>query len=237
MIRWLNSKIIAYITQKAQQQRSVDIIEVKVKEIGLLSVKSETILKLENTFILPIQILTIEANLYNGDVLVGEMNYNTPQKIPKKSSITISTISEISIITSFFQLISNFLSQPIKLRSIGKARLKTLWWIIEIDVDDTFIVLPHQLKIGKDLTEEEKIEKIKLEAERREKRKIRLEAEKEEKLKRRHRDEYIPKEDRNKVIEEKIEEEIEEIYQNSEIEAIEPPKIDESFLENEEQIN
>lgn len=225
MIAWLNRKIKSYIIQKAGQHRSVDIIEVKVKEIGLLSVKSETILKLENFFFLPIEIQSIHADLYNGEVVVGEMNFDTPQKVPKKSSVTISTSSEISIITSLFQMISNLLSQPISLRSVGVARLKILWWEVEIPVDDTFKILPHQLKMKKDETEEEKklrIEqeeirrkkreeeravrnqeweerKLKYEEERllrKEKRMERLSEIKENALKRKYKENYIPKEER-----------------------------------------
>jgi LEA14-like dessication related protein len=160
MFKWINNKIRQYIIKKASEQRSVDIIEVKVKEIGLLSVKSETRIRFENTFFLPIEIISIKTELYNGTVEVGEMNYETPQVIPKKSFIEITTISEISIITSFFQMLSNLLAQPISLRSVGIARLKILWWEVEIPIDDTFKILPHQLKVKKEETEEEKEQRL-----------------------------------------------------------------------------
>ncbi|MBK7138742.1 MAG: hypothetical protein IPH74_06860 [Bacteroidetes bacterium] len=84
MFKWINNKIRQYIIKRASEQRSVDIIEVKVKEIGLLSVKSETRIRFENTFFLPIEIISIKTELYNGTVEVGEMNYETPQVIPQK---------------------------------------------------------------------------------------------------------------------------------------------------------
>jgi guanylate kinase len=43
------------------------------------------------------------------------------------------------------------------MRSVGVARIKILWFIIEIPIDDTFIIHPKKVKIIKDLTEEEKL--------------------------------------------------------------------------------
>lgn len=198
MFKWINNKIRQYIIKRASEQRSVDIIEVKVKEIGLLSVKSETRIRFENTFFLPIEIISIKTELYNGTVIVGEMNYETPQVIPKKSFIEITTISEISIITSFFQMLSNLLAQPISLRSVGIARLKILWWEVEIPIDDTFKILPHQLKVKKEETEEEKEQRLIQEEARRIKRMEEKANQKEAILKRRHRENYVPKELRGK---------------------------------------
>lgn len=198
MFKWINNKIRRYIIKRANEQRSVDIIEVKVKEIGLLSVKSETKIRFENSFFLPIKIISINTELYNGTVVVGEMNYETPQIIPKKSFIEITTISEISIITSFFQMLSNLLAQPISLRSVGIARLKILWWEVEIPVDDTFKILPHQLKVKKEETEEEKAQRLIQEEARKIKRIEEKAIQKEAILKRRHKKNYVPKELRGK---------------------------------------
>ena len=160
--------------------------------------RSETRIRFENTFFLPIEIISIKTELYNGTVVVGEMNYETPQVIPKKSFIEITTISEISIITSFFQMLSNLLAQPISLRSVGIARLKILWWEVEIPVDDTFKILPHQLKVKKEETEEEKEQRLIQEEARRIKRMEEKANQKEAILKRRHKGNYVPKELRGK---------------------------------------
>ncbi len=208
MLNWINSKIIALIKKQASKHHNVDIVEVRTKEIGLLSVKTETIIKLTNSFFLPIEILNINTELRNGEgLVVGRMVYNTPQKISKKSSVTLIANSEISSISSIFHAISNILSQPIFMHSVGTATIKFLWWEVTIDVDDTFDILPHQLKIGKQETEEEKIIRQQKEQERKEIReleKTQREAQqrilrqkrKEKILKARHGDNYIPKEER-----------------------------------------
>lgn len=215
MLKWFNNKIKQYIIKRAGEQRSVDIIEVKVKEIGLLSVKSETRIRFENSFFLPIKIISIKTELYNGTVVVGEMNYETPQVIPKKSFTEITTISEISIITSFFQMLSNLLAQPISLRSVGLARLKILWWEVEIPVDDTFKILPHQLKVKKEETEEEKQHRL-IQEEAKKIQRIEEKANRKEAiLKRRHKENYIPKELRGeKQVVDEIMEEIPDVAQN-----------------------
>lgn len=219
MFSRLNKIIKSYIIKHATQHRAVDIIEVRTKEYGLLSVKTETVLKLINSFFLPITLIAIHTDLVNRDgIKVGKMDYIHPIRLKSKSETIITTQSEISSITSIFQALTNLLAQPIYMRSIGTATLKFLWWTVEIEVDDVFEIHPSKLKIRKDETEEERVARL----QREEERKARMAIEREERkqqekersalrketiLKRRHKENYIPKEERNKatIIEEQTE--------------------------------
>ncbi|HNF47918.1 MAG TPA: hypothetical protein PKO18_02460 [Chitinophagales bacterium] len=218
MFSWLTKKIKSYIIKKASQHRAVDIVEVRTKEIGLLSVKTETVLKLLNSFFLPITLLKITTDLVNRDgIKIGKMNYTKAVKLRARSETIITTNSEISSITSLFQALTNLLAQPIYMRSIGKATLKFLWWTVDIDVDDVFEIHPSKLKIRKEETEEDRIVRLQREEERKaklaivreeqklksairkEKRKEHYAARKEKILSRRHKENYIPKEERRRL--------------------------------------
>ena len=204
----IKNKIKAYIIKRATKHKAVDIVEVRTKQVGLLSVQSETDLLIKNSFFLPYTLLSIQTDLLNKDGLkVGKMTFNKPTKVKGNSELVFTTSSEISIITSLFQALSNLLSQTIWMRSVGIATVKILWFTIELPVDDVFEIHPSKLKIVKDETEEERtirlqkeaawkakyeLEKKKRKIERAEKR-----AEwKEDILKRRYKENYIPKEQR-----------------------------------------
>lgn len=177
----INNAIKRYIIKRATQHKAVDIVEVRTKQISLLSVFTETDLCLKNTFFLPYTLLSIKTDLLNKDgIKVGKMNYDKPTKVKGKSELVFTTNSEISIITSVFQAISNLLSQNIWMRSVGIATIKFLWFTVELPVDDIFEIHPTKLKILKEETEEEKFLRLQREEQRREQRKI-MEAEKKEK--------------------------------------------------------
>lgn len=197
-----------YIIKRASEHKAVDIVEVRTKQIGLLSVRSETDLCIRNSFFLPYTLLSIETDLLNKDGLkVGKMTFDKATKVKAKSELVFTTTSEISIITSLFQALSNLLSQTIWMRSVGIAKVKVLWFTVELPVDDVFEIQPSKLKITKEETEEEKAARLEKEAvwkakyetekEQRKRESIeKREAWKEEILKKRYKENYIPKDQR-----------------------------------------
>lgn len=207
-IQQIKNAIKQYIIRRASQHKAVDIVEVRTKQIGLLKVLTETDLLIKNTFFLPYTLLSIQTDLLNKDGLkVGKMTYNQPTKVKGNSELVFTTSSEISIITSLFQALSNLLSQPVWMRSVGIATVKILWFTIELPVDDTFEIHPSKLKIVKDETEEERAVRLQKEAawkakyeaereKRKAERKEKRDEWKEDILKRRYKDKYIPKEQR-----------------------------------------
>lgn len=207
MLKRIKQKIVDYIIAKASSGKMIDIVEVRTKEIGLTSVTTETDIKIQNSFFLPITIVSIQTELLNRDGLkVGRMSYTNPKRIKGNSEELLTTTSEISIITSIFQAISTLLSHTISMQSVGKAQIKFLWWIIEIPVNDSFEIHPSKLKIVKEETPEEMAIRKEKAAKRRaeydlgkEKRKQAKAAMKEELLKRRYKDAYIPKEERDRL--------------------------------------
>ena len=132
-------------------------------------------------------------------------------------------------------MLSNLLAQPISLRSVGIARLKILWWEVEIPIDDTFKILPHQLKVKKEETEEEKEQRLIQEEARRIKRIEEKANQKEAILKRRHRENYVPKELRGKQDSEpeKMEEKLSDIEIEKEVEKENDKMEDKILKENE----
>lgn len=218
MFEFIKSKIKAFILKKASSNKMIDIVEVRTKEIGLTQVTTETDIRIVNSFLLPITILSIHTDLLNRDGMkIGSMLYDHPQKIKGNSNEILTTLSQISIITSLFQAISTLLMQDINMRSVGFAKVKILWWTIDIPVDDTFIIHPKKVKIVKDLTEEEikareeeklvrardnEIKSVLKEQERDARnveRALRNAARKEAILKRRYKENYIPKAERRKL--------------------------------------
>lgn len=211
IIRKVNNVIKRYIIKRAAAHKAVDIVEVRTKQLGLLSVLSETDLCIKNSFFLPYTLISIKTNLLNKDGLrVGKMLFDTPTKVKGNSELIFTTTSEISIITSLFQALSNLLSQPIWMRSVGIATVKVLWFTVELPVDDIFEIHPSKLKVLKEETEEEKTIRLQKEAAwkekynaEKEKRKIEREVKrsewKEELLKRKYKENYIPKEQRMAV--------------------------------------
>lgn len=211
MISYIKHKIKAYILKKATANKMIDIVEVRTQEIGITSVKTETDIRIKNSFFLPITILSIKTDLLNRDGLkVGKMSYEKPTRIKGHQDEVLTTMSEISIITSLFQAISSLLSQHIKMQSVGVAQVKFLWWIIQIPVNDFFEIHPSKLKITKPETEEERLVRLqkeaawkqKYEAEKAQRKTARKEKEaawKEELLKRRYKENYIPKEQRSTI--------------------------------------
>jgi hypothetical protein len=67
-----------------------------------------------------------------------------------------TTQSKMSNITAFFNLLSRLLTLKISIRSVGYAKIKVLWFVVDVPVDDTFEILPSQLKVVEELSEEEK---------------------------------------------------------------------------------
>lgn len=209
MFQFILNKIRAFVIRKTEKHKLIDIVEVRTKEIGLTSVKTETDILIQNSFFLAIKILSIHTDLFNRDgIKVGRLNYNSPIKINSKSDAILTTNSEISIITSLFQAISSILSHPIRIQSVGVAQIQFLWWIFEIPVNDAFEIHPSKLKIIKDETPEERAARLENEAKRKAERALKSEerkesrieqrAERKEKwLKRKYKDNYIPKEIRH----------------------------------------
>lgn len=216
-ITWISNIIKRFIIKRASRHKAVDIVEVRIKQVGLLSVFSETDLRIRNSFFLPYTLLSVQTDLLNKDGLkVGKMIFDKPTKVKGNSELVFTTTSEISIITSLFQALSNLLSQPIWMRSVGVATVKVLWFTIELPVDDVFEIHPSKLKILKEESEEERALRLQKEAERKqqriakeaekkiqrdvkqeerkEKRDERRAAYKEKILKRRHKENYVPKE-------------------------------------------
>lgn len=166
----IRRKIINYIIQKATADKTIDIIEVRTKSINLTYVNLETDIKINNAFFLPIKILEISADIVNTSGLrVGALHYNQIRKIKAHKAEVFTTHTQLSNITALFNLISKLLTLSIKMRSIGTAKIKVLWFEVEIPVDDIFEIKSHQLKIIGELTPEEK-------AEENEKRRLRKEA-------------------------------------------------------------
>jgi hypothetical protein len=211
IIQKISNVIKRYIIKRAAGHKAIDIVEVRTKQLGLLSVLSETDLCIKNSFFLPYTLISIKTNLLNKDGLrVGKMLFDTPTKVKGNSELIFTTTSEISIITSLFQALSNLLSQPIWMRSVGIATVKVLWFTVELPVDDIFEIHPSKLKVLKEETEEEKTIRLQKEAAwkekynaEKEKRKIEREVKrsewKEELLKRKYKENYIPKEQRMAV--------------------------------------
>lgn len=218
MFDFIKSKIRAFILKKASSNKMIDIVEVRTKDIGLTQVTTETDIRIVNSFLLPITILSIRTDLLNRDGMkIGSMLYDYPKKIKGNSNEILTTLSQISIITSLFQAISTLLMQDINMRSVGFAKVKILWWTIDIPVDDTFTIHPKKVKIVKDLTEEEikareeeklvrahdnEIKSVLKEQERDARnieRALRNAARKEAILKRRYKENYIPKAERKKL--------------------------------------
>lgn len=192
--KYIKQKISVYVVKKATETKTIDIVEVRTQEIGLTSVITETDIRIKNSFFLPFTILSIETKLLNRDgVHIGSMSYNHPQKLKAKSELILTATSKISIITSIFQAISQLFAQSIKMHSVGVSKIKILWFIIEIPVDDYFEIHPSKVKIVKDLTEEEKAERAIKQKERAAKQAIERAARKEKLLKRRHGENYISK--------------------------------------------
>lgn len=164
MFKFIINKIQNFVVRKATAHKMIDIVEVRTKELGLTSVKTETDIRIHNSFFLSIKVLSIHTDLLNRDgIKIGRMSYTQPVKIKGKTDAILTTNSEISIITSLFQMITSFLSQPIRMQSVGVAQIKFLWWVFEIPVDDYFEILPSKLKILKEETQEER--KVRLENE------------------------------------------------------------------------
>ena len=215
IIQLINNYLKRYIIKQANKFRSVEIMEIRTRQFGLLSVASETDFKIKNLFFLPYTLLSIRGDLLNNDgIKIGKMDYEKPLKIRGKSEEIFTSISEISIITSFFQALSNLLSHPIWIRNVGVATIKVLWLTVELPIDDVFEIHPSKIKILKERTDEEKALRLKQEEERRAQRKLKeeerreqdkiksvekaqLKAErKETSLQRRHKENYIPLEQR-----------------------------------------
>jgi len=197
MFGFVVDKIKKLVVQKATANKLIDIVEVRTKEVGLTSVKTETDIRIHNAFFLAITILSIRTELLNRDGLkVGRMRYEQPYKVKGKSNAILTTTSEVSIITSIFQAISTILLQPIRMQSVGVAQIKFLWWTFEIPVNDAFEIHPSKLKIVKEETPEERAARLEKEAQRKAQRVHEKEACREELLRRKHKGQYIPKEHR-----------------------------------------
>lgn len=218
MIQFIKNKIKSFVVKKATANKMIDIVEVRTKDIGLTQVTTETDIRIVNSFFLPITILSIKTDLLNRDGLkVGRMQYDVPRKIKGNSNEVLTTTSQISIITSLFQALSSLLAQHIAMQSVGVASIKFLWWTFEIPVNDFFEIHPDKLKLVRELTPEElkareeerlvrahdKEIKSVLKQQDKELRAIetakRRAEQKEEILKRRHKENYISKEDRDQL--------------------------------------
>ena len=209
MIQFIITKIRAFVIRKTVKHKLIDIVEVRTKEIGLTSVKTETDIRIQNSFILSIKVLSIQTDLLNRDgIKVGHLSYEHPIKIKSKSDAILTTNSEISIITSLFQVISSILSHPIRVQSVGVAQIQFLWWVFEIPVNDAFEIHPSKLKIIKEETPEERASRLENEAKRKAERELKSEERKENRmerraerkeniLKRKYKEDYIPKEIRH----------------------------------------
>jgi len=209
MFQFIINKIRAFVIRKTVKHKLIDIVEVRTKEIGLTSVKTETDIRIQNSFILSIKVLSIHTDLLNRDgIKVGHLSYEHPIKIKSKSDAILTTNSEISIITSLFQVISSILSHPIRVQSVGVAQIQFLWWIFEIPVNDAFEIHPSKLKIIKEETPEERASRLENEAKRKAERELKSEERKENRmerraerkeniLKRKYKEDYIPKEIRH----------------------------------------
>ena len=157
LFKYLRKKIHQYIVKRATEAKLVDIVEVRTKTLGLTYVNLETDIKITNRFFLPIKILEIKTDIVNvNELKVGMMTYDNVQKIKANSEEVFTTHSKMSNITAFFNLLSKLLTLTITIRSVGYAKIKVLWFVVDVPVDDTFEIMPSQLKVVEELTEEEK---------------------------------------------------------------------------------
>lgn len=158
IFNFFKNKIHQYIIKKATQEKLVDIVEVRTKTLSLTYVNLETDIKIINTFWLPIEILEINTDIVNtSELKVGMMVYKNRTKIKGNSELIFTTQSKMSNITAFFNLLSRLLTLTITIRSVGTAKIKVLWFVVNVPIDDTFEIMPNQLKIIEELTEEEKL--------------------------------------------------------------------------------
>jgi hypothetical protein len=159
MFKYIRKLILGYILRRATEKKMVDILQIRTKSINLTYVDLETDIKISNSFFLPVKILEIKTDLLNtAGMKVGLMHYNKIGKIKGKQDVVFTAHTKLSNITAFFNLISRFLTLNITMHSVGIARIKVLWFEVEIPVDDTFEIEPHQLKITEPLTSEQKAE-------------------------------------------------------------------------------
>ena len=148
MLDFIKNKIKAFILSKASSNKMIDIVEVRTGEIGLSYVTTETDIRIINSFFLPLTIESIKTELMNRDGLkIGSMSYEKPRKIKAKSEEILTTTSQISTITSLFQALTTLLKQDINMHSVGIARVKILWFIFEIPINDTFIIVAFRFFI------------------------------------------------------------------------------------------
>lgn len=153
----IRQKIVDFIVKKAIENRTVDILEVRTKAINLTYVDLETDIKISNSFFLPIKVLEIKTDIINtAELKIGALHYDKVQKIKGHQSAIFTTHTQISNITALFNLISKLLTLSIKMRSVGIAKIKVFWFVVDIPVDDVFEIKSHQLRIIGELTAEEK---------------------------------------------------------------------------------
>lgn len=153
LYNWLHRRVLKH----ASGNRAFDIIEVRTKELTLTYVNTETDIRIRNDFFLPVTILSIETDIFNpGGVRVGKMTYREPKRLKGHSSAVFTTRSRLSNITAFFHALQHLLAMPVKMRSVGTARIKLLWWTFEVPVDDTFELRSNQVKLTEPVSEEEK---------------------------------------------------------------------------------
>lgn len=156
----IRQKIVDFIVKKAIENRTIDILEVRTKAINLTYVDLETDIKISNSFFLPIKVLEIKTDIVNtAELKIGALHYNKVQKIKGHQSAIFTTHTQISNITALFNLISKLLTLSIKMRSVGVAKIKVFWFVVEIPIDDVFEIKSHQLRIIGELTPEEKAER------------------------------------------------------------------------------
>jgi hypothetical protein len=157
LFNYIKQKIHQYIIKKATAEKLVDIVEVRTKALNLTYVNLETDIKIVNNFFLPIKVLEIKVDIVNAnDLKVGIMTYHEMKEIKGNTEMIFTTQSKMSNITAFFNLLSRLLTLKISIRSVGYAKIKVLWFVVDVPVDDTFEILPSQLKVVEELSEEEK---------------------------------------------------------------------------------
>lgn len=156
-IKRLILRIKNYIILKASKDRIIDILQIRTKSLNLTYVDLETDIQITNTFFLPIKILEINADVLNTSGLkVGILKYQNERKIKSNQKEIFTTHTQISNITAIFNLISKLLTLSITMRSVGWAKIKIFGFVVDVPFDDTFEILPNQLKIIEDLSPEEK---------------------------------------------------------------------------------
>ena len=95
----------------------------------------ETDVRIENSFFLPITILSIETDIINAaGTRVGKMSYDQPKRLKGNSSEVFTTRSKMSNITAFFNALSHLLAISVTMRSVGTAKIKFLWMTFAIPV-------------------------------------------------------------------------------------------------------